>query len=57
MDLLGATSVRSRLATSAPVPTGAPILWPVIVITSSPQSRKHTGTLPRAATASEWTGT
>ncbi len=54
--MIASTAWRSR-TTSAPIPLGAPILWPEIVRNVQPTSSSDTGTLPNAWTASEWNGT
>ena len=49
-------SFTSRRTSSAPTPTGPPILCPVMAMVSSPEALKSTGRCPKAWTASEWTG-
>jgi hypothetical protein len=53
--MIGVTGV-SRRTSSAPTPTGPPILWPVTVSASTPLRAKSTGTWPTACTASVWNG-
>ena len=51
--MIASTACRSRTM-SAPMPLGAPILWPEIVRKVQETSWSETGSLPNAWTASEW---
>src|SRR5205814_9236077 len=42
------------ISTRAPIPFGAPILWPEMVRRVQPTSASETGSFPNAWTASEW---
>ncbi len=51
--MIASTARRSR-TTSAPIPFGAPILWPEMVSRVQGTSRTDTGIFPNAWTASVW---
>src|SRR5256886_14771164 len=54
--MTASSACRSR-TTSAPMPLGAPILWPETVKRVHATSCSDTGTLPKACTPSTWNGT
>src|SRR5690348_3176489 len=54
--MMASTTWRSRTM-SAPIPFGAPILWPEMVRSVQGTSRSETGIFPKAWTASTWNGT
>ena len=54
--MIASTASRSRTM-SAPMPLGAPILWPEMVSSVQRTSGRETGTFPNAWTASVWNKT